>query len=87
MAFWSLLLPHGLAGDALTHITPSDGEEDVRMDEEGWQNEYIQWWFDFLNQKGGKGVSKDTWVMVRLYVLPHSHYGVLPRSLAASLAF
>lgn len=30
----------------------------------GWPEEYTQWWFDFLTQKGGKGVSKDTWVMV-----------------------
>ncbi len=32
----------------------------------GWPEEYTQWWFDFLTQKGGKGVSKDTWVMVCL---------------------
>jgi DCN1-like protein 1/2 len=40
--------------------------EDVNMDEgvEGWKEEHLQWWFDFLNERGGKGVTKDTWVMV-----------------------
>ena len=32
--------------------------------EEGWTNEFTQWWFEFLSEKGGKGVSKDTWMMV-----------------------
>jgi hypothetical protein len=65
-AFWGLLLPHGLEGGALSH-TKGDDDEDVNMDgdEEGWKPEYVQWWFDFLNEKGGKGISKDTWVMVR----------------------
>jgi len=63
-AFWSLLLPHGFHGGALSHVTSHDSDDDVKMDgEEGWKEEYIQWWFDFLNQKGHKGVSKDTWVM------------------------
>ncbi|KAF9484185.1 defective in Cullin neddylation protein 1 [Pholiota conissans] len=61
IAFWNLLLPLGLSGGALAHVTTSDGDDDIKMDEEGWK-EY-QWWFDFLNQKGIKGVSKDTWVM------------------------
>lgn len=61
-AFWGLLLPHGLHGGALARVDP-DG--DVRMDNksDGWKEEYTTWWFDFLNEKGGKGVSKDTWVM------------------------
>jgi len=61
-AFWGLLLPHGLHGGALARVDP-DG--DVRMDNksDGWKEEYTSWWFDFLNEKGGKGVSKDTWVM------------------------
>ena len=44
-----------------------DDDKDVDMDEdeEGWQEEYLQWWFDFLNDRGGKGISKDTWMMVR----------------------
>lgn len=64
--FWRLLLPHGLEGGALAHIPSTDDDGDNEMDtEEGWKEEYVQWWFDFLNQKGGKGVSKDTWVMVR----------------------
>ena len=60
--FWALLIPHGLQGGALAHIQRDD---DVDMTgEEGWKEDYTQWWFDFLNQRGGKGVSKDTWQMV-----------------------
>ncbi|KAG6910367.1 hypothetical protein DXG01_011082 [Tephrocybe rancida] len=63
-AFWGLLLPHGLKGDALSHQKAESSDGDVSMEyEEGWRPEYVQWWFDFLNEKGGKGVSKDTWIM------------------------
>lgn len=65
-AFWGLLVPHGLKGSALSHIKAVSSDGDVSMEyEEGWRPEYIEWWFDFLNQKGGKSVSKDTWIMVR----------------------
>ncbi|KAG6833411.1 hypothetical protein H0H87_007396 [Tephrocybe sp. NHM501043] len=65
-AFWALLLPHGLQGAALSHQKAESGDGDVSMEEEeGWKPEYTNWWFEFLNEKGGKGVSKDTWVMVR----------------------
>jgi len=50
IAFWSLLLAIGLSGSALPR--------------NGWRDEYTQWWFDFLGEKGGKGVSKDTWAML-----------------------
>jgi DCN1-like protein 1/2 len=30
----------------------------------GWSDALTAWWFDFLDEKGGKGVSKDTWSMV-----------------------
>ena len=79
-AFWSLLLPHGLKGGALSHTSADDSssdrddDNDVTMEdptEEGWKDEYTEWWFEFLAEKGGKGVSKDTWNMV---------CGVLPRS-------
>lgn len=64
-AFWGLLLPHGLQGGALAHTKGEDGEDvDMENDEEGWMDEHSQWWFDFLNEKGVKGISKDTWVMV-----------------------
>lgn len=73
-AFWNLLLPHGLAGGALERTAKQDDDdEDEGMDvgettgapsADGWKEEYVQWWFDFLNEKGGKGVTKDTWVMV-----------------------
>ena len=72
-AFWSLLIPHGLAGKAITRIPiqDDDGDEDVDMDEseEGWKEEYLQWWFDFLNERGGKGVTKDTWIMVCTFLI------------------
>jgi len=62
--FWKLLLPHGLAGGAVSHTKDVSEDGDVSMEhEDGWQSEYLQWWFDFLNEKGGKGVSKDTWAM------------------------
>lgn len=64
-AFWALLLPAGLQGGALAHIQSKDLDDDIDMGkEEGWADEYVQWWFEFLNEKGCKGVSKDTWMMV-----------------------
>lgn len=67
-AFWALLLPHGLKGGALSHVHSTDEDEDDDMgEEEGWRPEYVDWWFEFLTQKGGKGISKDTWVMVCLF--------------------
>jgi len=69
-AFWNLLLPHGFSGGALTRVPLRDGDNDDKMDgDEGFKEEYIQWWFEFLNKKGYKGVSKDTWVMVRCFLL------------------
>jgi len=65
-AFWSLLLPHGLQGGALSHIQSLDGEDSPMSgagSDDGWKPEYTQWWFEFLNERGGKGVSKDTWMM------------------------
>ncbi|KAL5478987.1 DCN1 [Sanghuangporus weigelae] len=62
--FWSLLIPHGLSGGALRHEVEDDDEDEaMAMDEEGWKPEYTDWWFEFLREKGGKGVSKDTWQM------------------------
>lgn len=63
IAFWGLLLPVGLKGGALSHVIE---EDDGKMDtgDEGFKDEYIQWWFEFLTEKGLKGVSKDTWMMV-----------------------
>jgi len=69
-AFWGLLLPHGFSGGALTRVPSRDGDNDDKMDgDEGFKEEYMQWWFEFLNKKGHKGVSKDTWVMVRCFLL------------------
>ncbi|KAG1787267.1 defective in Cullin neddylation protein 1 [Suillus plorans] len=64
LAFWNLLLPTGLTGGALKHELTG---EDIDMDGEGsfgWTDEHTQWWFQFLTEKGGKGVSKDTWMML-----------------------
>ncbi|KAJ3778431.1 defective in Cullin neddylation protein 1 [Lentinula raphanica] len=63
-AFWSLLIPYGLRGGAISHISSTDNDDDVDMNgAQGWKPEYTDWWFEFLNEKGGKGVSKDTWSM------------------------
>ena len=62
LAYWSLLISHASKGSALTGKT--DGE-DVDMTGGGWEARYTQWWFDYLAKKGMKGVSRDTWVMVR----------------------
>lgn len=90
-AFWATLIPHGLHGGALAHIHSTDDDEDDDMGEGGgWQDEYVQWWFDFLAEKGGKGISKDTWAMVSrsLYVvcLELSHEMSLVFSLPNSCA-
>ena len=61
--FWKLLLPHGMTRGALTR--KSDGEDADMLGEGGWEKRYTQWWFDFLSEKGARGVSKDVWVMVR----------------------
>lgn len=54
-----------LQGGALSHVSLTGDDEDDDMGEErGWSDEYTQWWFEFLNEKGGKGISKDTWQMV-----------------------
>ncbi len=50
-AFWGMLLPVGLEGDALTR-------------ESGWKPEYNDWWFEFLDTSRIKGISKDVWKMV-----------------------
>lgn len=73
-AFWALLLPLGLQGGALAHIVPrpadSEGEYDdeddamTGVEEDGWQEEFTTLWFEFLQEKGSKGISKDTWQMV-----------------------
>jgi len=68
-ALWNLLLPHGFSGGALAHVPLRDSDNDSNMDgEEGFKEEYITWWFEFLAQKGYKGVSKDTWAMVRCFL-------------------
>ena len=76
--FWALLIPHGRRGGALAHVSASaqqdgDGDGDVVMGsagEEGWKDEYTQWWFEFLESSGAKGVSKDVWHMVSCRFLP-----------------
>ncbi|KAJ7726823.1 defective in Cullin neddylation protein 1 [Mycena maculata] len=68
-AFWGLLLPHGMAGGALSHITPESDGMQVDSDSNGvWSEQHVQWWFEFLAEKGGKGVSKDTWVMFHDFI-------------------
>lgn len=68
-AFWEMLLPFGLRGGALSHVSSAVDGEDVDMDstEEGFQEKHVKWWFDFLNQRG-KGVTKDTWQMLYEFI-------------------
>ncbi|CAE6470772.1 unnamed protein product [Rhizoctonia solani] len=54
IAFWTLLLGIGLSGSALP--------------KNGWTEEHTEWWFEFLKERGGKGVSKDTWAMLPEFI-------------------
>lgn len=74
IAFWGLLIPLGLTGTALAHTSDGDvddDEEESMNSEGGWEPRFTGWWFEFLTNKGGKGVSKDTWTMVRPKLLSH----------------
>ena len=65
--FWSILIPHGLSGGALSHANEDEGEDDEMNgteNDEGWKPEHLQWWFEFLEQKGLKAITQDTWKMV-----------------------
>lgn len=75
-AFWGLLLPHGVHGGALAHVEEdedNDDDDDESMADDdvgltqGWSDKHTEWWFDFLSEKGGKGISRDTWTMVRTF--------------------
>lgn len=71
---WSLLLPHGLEGGAISHTLTSDTNGDVDMDSvglaggNGWTEERTATWFQFLDDKGLKGISRDTWQMFLEFV-------------------
>ncbi|KAG8993681.1 Scaffold-type E3 ligase [Tulasnella sp. JGI-2019a] len=62
VAFWSLLLPIGLEGGALSHVD-NDNETTPGSNQTGWKVEHNQWWFEYLQRKNVKGISKDTWSM------------------------
>jgi hypothetical protein len=68
---WSLLLPHGLKGGALSRSSPTDANGDVKMGGveptggQNWTDERTATWFQFLDEKRVKGISKDIWQMVR----------------------
>ncbi|KIM24530.1 hypothetical protein M408DRAFT_75899 [Serendipita vermifera MAFF 305830] len=67
VAFWGLLLPAGLKGRALQHMdmkTGDDGETVYTASRDpGWNATHSELWSEYMNEKGGKGVSKDTWMM------------------------
>src|SRR6266404_7228174 len=67
LAFWGLLLPHGLKGGALRLQDPC-GDEPMKADG-GWTEEHSQLWYEFLNERHIKGISKDTWSMARIVSL------------------
>ena len=65
--YWRTLIPLGLSGGALNHVSGDEDESDaMQSDEEGWKTEYTEWWIEFLEQSGAKGVSNDTWNMVSI---------------------
>ncbi|KAI0339122.1 DUF298-domain-containing protein [Trametopsis cervina] len=66
--FWALLIPHGVQGGALSHKREDGDDDAMGIDEEGWQEEYLEWWFEYLTSKGVKGVSKDVWQMFLEFV-------------------
>jgi len=82
--FWSILLPLGLCGGAISHV------DDLSVDPPqstypGWRDEHTQWWFDYLEKKSVKGISKDTWNMFIDFVRTiddrferHDHEGSWP---------
>ena len=66
---WGLLIPHGLQGGALSHKREEGDDDPMGLDEEGWQEEYLTWWFEHLQEKKVKGISKDVWHMVSTFPL------------------
>ncbi|KAF8153578.1 hypothetical protein K438DRAFT_1622814 [Mycena galopus ATCC 62051] len=62
IAFWALLLLHGMAGGALAHLDAAGDVEVGSGSGGGWKPELGDWGFEFLQKKSGNGVSKDTWV-------------------------
>ncbi|KAI6135328.1 defective in Cullin neddylation protein 1, partial [Pisolithus croceorrhizus] len=71
MAYWELLIPFGLSGGALKHVSSSSSNVDIRQSDDdgnGWSEKHTEWWFEFLRVKGSKGVSKDTWQMLPEFI-------------------
>ncbi|KAF8266045.1 defective in Cullin neddylation protein 1 [Lactarius quietus] len=66
LAFWGLLLPHGLKGGALRSQDP--GGDDLMKVDGGWTEEHTQLWYEFLAEKNIKGISKDTWAMFLAFI-------------------
>ncbi|KIY68470.1 defective in Cullin neddylation protein 1 [Cylindrobasidium torrendii FP15055 ss-10] len=65
LPFWGLLIPAGLSGQALAHyVATEDGDEALPPPgETGWTPQLTDLWTEYMETKGGKGVSKDTWQM------------------------
>lgn len=58
------MLPHALAGGALTR-EDSEGMDEDGKESGGWTDEHTTWWFEFLQEKGLKGITRDVWSQVR----------------------
>lgn len=56
--------PRTLRRRHFNDFTAEDEDQPMDGSDQGWTVEHTQWWFEFLTEKGGKGVSKDTWSMV-----------------------
>ncbi|KAI0000769.1 Cullin binding-domain-containing protein [Russula compacta] len=71
LAFWGLLLPHGLKGGALRPQLDY-GDDPMKASDGGggggWTEEHSQLWYKFLNEKTVKGISKDTWAMFLVFL-------------------
>ncbi|KAL4077487.1 potentiating neddylation domain-containing protein [Scleroderma citrinum] len=47
----------------------SEDEDEKDEDrEEGWGNEHTEWWLEYMRERGGRGVSKDTWQMLADFI-------------------
>ena len=66
LSFWSLLLPFGLENSALSHVDDLNADPPTST-YPGWQPEHTDWWIEYIQEKNVKGLSKDTWSMVRAF--------------------
>lgn len=59
-AFWEILLP----------LATQSVQAEAKPGFSGWSDANTEQWFEFLEGKAVKGISKDAWTMVSLFFLP-----------------